>query len=76
MTAKQVMKFAEQHAYDESFNDLELELDGRKIEIATKLESDPTNRKLSREYQDVVEKLRMIYILKAQRLELFHQAGF
>lgn len=70
MTAKQIMKFAEDHAYDENMlNDLELELNEEKYEILVKLEHEPDSRKFNREYQDVLEKLRMIHILRLQRLE-------
>lgn len=69
------MKFAEDHAYDKNmFNDLECELNEEKYEIPVKLEQEPDNREFNRKYQNVLEKLRIIHILRLQRLELLRQA--
>lgn len=39
------------------------------------LESNPDDKKLNRQYKDVCEKMRMVLIMRRQRLELFREAG-
>lgn len=75
MTAKQIMKFANEHAYDGNmFYEAELSLTEEKYEILIKLESDPYNKGLNRKFRDILEKFEMIQILRTQRLELMRQA--
>ena len=75
MTAKQIMDFAEQNSNaKDMFNELEEELNEEKTATLIKLESDYKNKKLTRRYNDICEKLRMVMIMRTQRLELFLQA--
>lgn len=76
MNAKQIMDFADEHAYEPNmFNDLEQTLDEEKFNILVELESNPGDKKLNRQYKDVCEKSRMLHIMRRQRLELFREAG-
>ncbi len=75
MTAKQIMDFAEANSHaPDMFGDLEQELINAKFDVLVELEKDFGNKKLTRKYNDICEKLRMIFIMRAQRLELFMQA--
>ena len=74
MNAKQIMDFADEHAYAPNmFNDLEQTLD--EDNILVELESNPGDKKLNRQYKDVCEKSRMLHIMRRQRLELFREAA-
>lgn len=76
MNAKQIMDFADEHAYETNmFNGLERTLDEEKFNILIELESNPGDKKLNRQYKDVCEKMRMVVIMRRQRLELFREAG-
>lgn len=76
MNAKQIMDFADEHAYEKNmFNDLEQTLDEEKFNILIELESNPGDKKLNRQYKDVCEKSRMLHIMRRQRLELFREAA-
>ena len=76
MNAERLMDFADEHAYDTNrFNDLERTLDEEKFNIHVELESNPGDKKLNRQYKDVCEKMRMVLIMRRQRLELFREAG-
>lgn len=76
MNAKQIMDFADEHAYEPNmFNDLEQTLDEEKFNILIELESNPDDKKLNRQYKDVCEKSRMLHIMRRQRLELFREAA-
>lgn len=75
MIAKAIMDFVEQYAHEpDMFGDLEMKLNEEKCEVLVKLESDYHNKKLNRQYKDICEKLRMIHLMRFQRLELFMQA--
>lgn len=75
MNAKQIMDFADEHAYEKNmFNILEQTLDEEKFNILVELESNPGDKKLNRQYKDVCEKSRMVHIMRRQRLELFREA--
>ena len=76
MTAKQILDFAEKYAHEESmFNELENKLQKDKIDILIQLEHEPKNKKLYKQYVDICQKLRMIAIMRGQRLELFYQSN-
>lgn len=76
MNAKQIMDFADEHAYEPNmFHDLEQTLDEEKFNILVELESNPGDKKLNRQYKDVCEKSRMVHIMRRQRLELFREGG-
>lgn len=76
MNAKQIMDFADEHANETNmFNDLERALDEEKFNILVELESNPDDKKLNRQYKDVCEKMRMVLIMRRQRLELFREAA-
>ena len=76
MNAKQIMDFADEHAYEPNmFNDLERTLDEEKFNILVELESNPGDKKLNRQYKDVCEKMRVVLIMRRQRLELFREAA-
>lgn len=75
MTAKQIMDFVEENSHSKDmFGDLEQDLTNQKYDILVKLEKSPNDKKLKKQYYDVCEKIRMIYLMRAQRLELFSQA--
>lgn len=75
MTAKQIMDFVEENAHSKDmFADLEQDLTNQKYDILVKLERSPKDKKLKKQYSDVCEKLRMIYLMRVQRLELLMQA--
>ena len=74
MNAKQLMEFAGEQAYEPNkVNDLERALDEEKFNILVELESNPVDKKLNRQYKDVCEKMRMVLIMRRQRLELFRE---
>ncbi len=76
MNAKQIMDFADEHAYEKNMsNDLEQTLDEERFNILIELESNPGDKKLNRQYKDVCEKMRMVLIMRRQRLELFREAA-
>lgn len=76
MNAKQIMDFVDEHAYEKNmFHDLEQTLDEEKFNILIELESNPGDKKLNRQYKDVCEKIRMVVIMRRQRLELFREAA-
>lgn len=75
MTAKQIMDFMEQNAREEDmFGKLEDKVTNEKLEIVVLLEHNPDNKKLKQKYTEACEKLRAIFIMREQRLELFRQA--
>lgn len=77
MTARKLMDWVDKIGKAEDmFGELESELNNAKYDVLVKIEHDPHNRKLNSEYNDICEKLRMVYILRQQRLILFMQAGF
>ena len=59
---------------EDMFGELEIELNEAKYNVLVKIEHDPDNRRLNAEYRDICEKLRMVYIMRQQRLMLFMQA--
>ena len=70
------MDFADEHAKETNmFNDLERTLDEEKFNILVELESNHDDKKLNRQYKDVCEKMRMVLIMRRQRLELFREAA-
>ena len=77
MTAKQLLKFAEEHARDstEELFKIEQVLIQCGIELAIKAEQAPYDRTLIKQMQDTNEKLQMVILMKGQRLELFYQSG-
>ena len=76
MTAKQILDFAEKHAHEKDmFNELSNILESEKIDLVIKLEEQPNNKKLLKQFSNVKEKLRIISLMKNQRLELFYQSG-
>ena len=76
MNAKQLMDFADEHAYEPNmFNDLERALDEEKFNILVELESNPGDKKLNRQYKEKRKKMRMVHIMRRQRLELFREAA-
>lgn len=76
MTAKQIMDFVEENAHSKDmFGDLENDLTNQKYDILVKLEKSPNDKKLKKQYYDVCEKIRMIYLMRVQRLELFEQSN-
>lgn len=56
------------------FCELEESLILEKTELCIMLEQDPNNKKLARQINDILEKLRIINLMKNQRLELFYQS--
>lgn len=75
MTGKQLMDFADKIAIEQNmFYNTELDLQEEKTQILIKIERDPSNKKLVKQYNDVCEKQRLIGILKYQRLELMIEA--
>ena len=75
MTAKQILDFAEEHAQStDMFCELEAALILEKTAVYIKLEQDCDNKKLLKQIKDIDEKLRMIYLMKAQRVELLRQS--
>ena len=77
MTAKQIMDYAESIENDKSmFRDIEEKLGEEKLAVLINLERNPGDKKLTKQYNDICEKLRMIFILRRTRLELLHQAGY
>lgn len=76
MTAQKLMDWIDEigKAAD-MFGELEIELNEAKYDVLVKIEHDPDNRRLNAAYKDICEKLRMIYIMRQQRLMLFMQAG-
>lgn len=76
MTAKQIMDFVEENAHSKDmFGDLERDLTNQKYDILVKLEKSLSDKKLKKQYYDVCEKIRMIYLMRVQRLELFEQSN-
>ena len=74
MTAKQLLDFAEQHAQStDMFCALEESLILEKTDLYIKLEQEPSNKKIPKQINDILEKLRIITLMKNQRLELFYQ---
>lgn len=75
MTAQKLMDWVDKIGNaDDMFGNLEIELTEAKFNVLVKIEHDPDNRKLNSKYKDICEKLRMIYIMRQQRLMLFMQA--
>ena len=75
MTAKQLLDFAEQHAQStDMFCALEESLILEKTDLYIKLEQDPSNKKIPKQINDILEKLRIIYLMKRQRVELLRQS--
>lgn len=75
MTAKAIMDFIEKYAHEpDMFGNLEQDLTNEKYDILVEIEHNYENKKLNRKYQDICEKLRMIQLMRMQRLELFMQA--
>ena len=75
MTAKQILAFAEEHAYStDMFCALEESLILEKTDLYIKLEQDPNNKKILKQITDILEQLRMIHLMKAQRVELLRQS--
>lgn len=76
MTAQKLMDWIDKIGKAEDmFGELEIELNEAKYDVLVKIEHDPHNRKLNDKYRDICEKLRMVYIMRQQRLMLFMQAG-
>ena len=76
MTAKQILDFAEQYAHEKDmFGAVEDNLQREKFDVFCKLEQEPNNKKLYRQYVDICEKLRMLCLMRNQRLELFYQSN-
>jgi hypothetical protein len=77
MTATKLLDFAEEHARatNDKLSELEESLILVKIKLSIKLEQDPSDTTLPRQINEILEKLRMIRFMKAQRLELFYQSG-
>lgn len=77
MTAKQIVDYAESIENDKSmFRGIEEKLGEEKLAVLINLEHNPRDKKLAKQYNDICEKLRMIFILRRTRLELLHQAGY
>ena len=75
MTVNQLLNFAEEHAKStDMFCELEESLILEKTELYIRLEQDPNNKKLSKQINNILEKLRIINLMKNQRLELFYQS--
>lgn len=77
MTATKLLDFAEEYARatNDKLSELEESLILVKTKLSIKLEQDPSNTTLPRQINDILEKLRMIHFMKAQRLELLYQSG-
>jgi hypothetical protein len=77
MTASELLDFAEEHARatNDKLSELEESLISVKIKLSIKLEQDPSDTTLPRQINEILEKLRLIHFMKAQRLELFYQSG-
>ena len=76
MTAKQILEFGEKYAHEKyMFNEIKETLEIEKTDIVLKIEQQPNNKKLYKQFGDVCEKLRMIRLMQNQRLELFYQSN-
>jgi hypothetical protein len=75
MTVNQLLNFADEHAHDNGFFLIEAALYGERTEALQILESDPDNKKMKKQLNDAIEKLRIIDLMKVQRLELFRQSS-
>lgn len=75
MTAKQLLNFAAQHITNMDLFSLLGSLQIEQLEIARQLETNPKNKRLTKQYTDVCEKMQIIQLMQSQRLELFYQSG-
>ncbi len=75
MTTKQLLAFAAEHLTNKDLFSVLSSLQIEQLDIARQLETDSKNKKLTKQYTDICEKMQIIQLMQSQRLELFYQSG-